>query len=373
MRNPIYFVYLLSVLALAISGCEAETQNPIMLEEATLSTALGAPLFQSQPSSGQDEARERLQAFRETLSAASKGSGLRVTGTSLEDAAWGVEALLNANYAVADWPIEAIDKETALVPTGSSGGNLSGAQLLALRDSTLSVLEAHLNKFAGTARSLALVDVSQEEDNGEVYFKIDSYVRKAPDPSGAGPTGVFDEDDYWYFSHGKCGPFDPNGNGPAGSGPGAADKLMLEVNLRVPLPSNHLFFTDIELMELDPASGFPFNLVNPDDDVPGDSYRDYLVYYLNLQASNASELSCLSPSEMAWYYSNIQDIAQQAAPSGKMFAILDLWPTWIPGQLGLHSGLLYYGTSVSCPCAAESCIIEHPGGWIALDPDCQCC
>lgn len=372
MRNSIYFVYLLSVLALAISGCEAETQNPIMLEEATLSTALGAPLFQSQPSSGQDEARERLQAFRETLSAASKGSGLRVTGTSLEDAAWGLEAMLNANYAVADWPIEAIDKETALVPTGSSGGNLSGAQLLALRDSTLSVLEAHLNKFAGTARSLVLVDVSQEEDNGEVYFKIDSYVRKAPDPSGAGPTGVFDEDDYWYFSYGKCGPFDPNGNGPAGSGLGAADKLMLEVNLRVPLPSNHLFFTDIEHTgEIDPVQD-PY-LQNPDDDVPGDYYRDFLMYYLYTLAPNASELSCLSPSEMDWYYGNLLSIGAQRAPSNKLFALLHLRPDWIGPSAAVHQGIFYYGTSVSCSCAAESCIIEHPGGWIALDPDCQCC
>jgi|GEM_PF-4544813 len=306
-------------------------------------------LFQSEPSSSGEVIKAKINAFRTRLQATIDGDlSFRSEDLTVEEAKWNIEATLNATFARADAPFSELDKAESEFTVPVTDGKVNNEDALTAYQTALGRLTDHYDAVQFDEREPLVIDIEVNElSSDEATFQVTTFVTAAPPPPPPPSScNVFGATDFWYWGYaaGRC----CEGGG---EGIDAADVLAQEINFRRPLPNNHLYFTDIEGLNLDPVAAQPFYMENAYDDNPNDGRRDFLVF-LATQEELDSGADCIPPDDMDWYYCNILDIAAQYTPSGKTFSHLTLEDELIfwGDDPRFHYGIMYYGTSVMCDC-----------------------
>lgn len=325
--------------------------------EIIVKSSSRSPLFYSQETSSSEDIRGRIQRFRDRLqSVKNREMNFRDNDLTPTEANWNLEATINASYAKADANFSKLSKAENELTIPITGGVINNDDLLTAYGTTKGFLANHYNSIASNYKQVLVIDINLEEETTEMArFKIITFIASAP-PT---PTGdnVYGDTDYWYWGNeqGRC-----DGSG-EGVGLDAADILAEDLNLRYPLPNNHLYFTSIEAIGIQ-----AFDYPNYDDNNFGDFQRDYLLFMSNTSSEILSATECISPEDMEWYYNNIYTITGQLKPAGKDFSHIELHDNVLIGEdIIFHDGTIYYGISVQCEC--DPCSPNVP------EEDCPSC
>lgn len=322
-------------------------------------------LAENQPAN-QDAIVDRIHAFKEVLKNAENGVEFRNDELSIEDAIWGIEALMNIKYAMPAIEFTDMQKQLAVVPINTNQGVLSNQEVATAYAQVKEALQTHINSvYSSNERSFIAIDLESTTVNNSPSIQVVSYIRKKTNvvPPLA---DVFGETDYWFWGNGlgRC-------NGlPGGDDEDAADQLFKELNARRPLPPNFLSFTNLENKSIfpeDPYGADYFNYNNTNND----PQRQYLIYSFS---GPININHCFSPATMDWFYDNWVTAINDLKPPGKIFSHLDelVDDYLIIGntELDIHYGTPVYGETVHCPC--PPCIIVLPNNTFQLI-DCECC
>ena len=87
------------------------------------------------------------------------------------------------------------------------------------------------------------------------------------------------------------------------------------------------------------------NLINPNDPIPGDNIRDYLIYVNQQSAPNFNERLCIDDTDMNWYFNNWWDTVIPAfKPVGKSFMeVTNFVQDGVIGTVVQHGAYIKYG------------------------------
>jgi hypothetical protein len=318
-----------------------------------------------------DETIIRINEFKQRLQQEEYSHGSFRGGEPMtkETAVWNIEALLNATYSESDKTYALMDVKTSTISMPISNNQVSDATMLSVYNNAKQSLVTQFTVLNKSNRHVILLDVNVENiTSTQVDLTVTSIIGYGTS-SLVKPltcTNVFGSTDDWKwgFQGGKC-------ENPV-LGLDATDKLEEAANLTSPLNSGHIYYTNIEKVIIDVTKQQPKNLINPNDVLPKDNHRDYLVYktYEAIAMPNFEETACIDDADMNFYYCNLLDIINFATPTGKTFVSVDVIPKNI-GQVGFgsrrHDGIIRYGIShtcesnTACPpvgaCSQTSCVI----------------
>lgn len=342
--NKISFLF---VLVLLFTNCAKE--NDTVPVSSNHSRTTGSSLFNPQPNSSDGEVRSKINAFRNLLQDVESGSAsFRSENMTIEEAKWNIEANLNATYSRADASFTKLDKSVDFFSVSVSGGTISNQDVATAYQTALGQLTQRYNSVQYAGKEIIVTDVQIEEvTDTEVTFKLMKYITSVDDSAGTlmPDCDIFTDPatDAWYAigGFGNCpGEFGFNEDD-------AADVFAKELNLRIPNPEHHIYFTDVENVYFSPWQPYEFD--NPADDIPDDSYRDFRVWYTHAALLDA--FSCLDIDEMNWYFCNLFDIVEELQPEGKDFCHISMYDEGIASVQWFHNGSIFYGKSFQCPCA----------------------
>lgn len=305
-------------------------------------------LFNPQPSTDQS-VKDRINDFRARLAATASGdASYRSADLTVEEAKWNIEANLNATYGRADVSFSKMDKSLSTFVVPVSNGVISNEDVLAAYETARTKLSERYSAIQSSFKQVLVLDVYLEEvSETEAVFALRKYIASAPGAAAAATLECqIHEDpvtDAWYAISGF-------GNCPGDvdlDGLDAADIFEQELNARIELPLNHIYFVDVEGIGFSPW--WPNEFINPLYDTPLDSYRDYLVWYS--ASSQLNQQICLPPDEMNFYFCNlVHDIIPSIRPAGKSFSHADMTDEGIFNVQWWHEGTIFFGTSFQCEC-----------------------
>ncbi len=226
---------------------------------------------------------------------------------SIEDVIWSVEARLNSKYTNVAHQFRTLNTQIDTLSITQSGGMMNGTDVIAFYNAALDKLSKHFYGLPDDNRVTVVTDIARISDmpNSLVFMTQVGTGTQAAKQSG------FNLHWWWGEGDGTCGPDEGTIEG---TGRAANTEIAAELNSRV-LALNGLGFlncpgTNIpckwyttSVSNAYSVSTTPLsNNLNPDDDIPGDNYRDYLLYYNKHDRPNFEDNKCLAPAEMDFYY-----------------------------------------------------------------------
>jgi hypothetical protein len=315
MKKNLFFLLLLALVAMS---CQKDIeQGSIGLtktNEVTSADSKETSLFDQTKPVENDDVYVKIDAFKAKLAKIEAGTMPETdAGTTVSDAIWNIEALLNSRYGQAGRSFGDINNATSTIRvTLNDDGTIDNAALLAAAEAARQKLSDQFHAIANSNKHVINVDIRkkepQTESGGSVIFDVSSMIGiDEPEPP-------FDEGDNWLYSdhRGKC-----NNGGQVGKD--AADKLALSINSRT--LNADIFFTDVQS-----RTEYEGGSLNPDpNDIRGDNLRDNVFFiqeYDGITVSNpknANYSDCIKYKDMIYYLNSAKYDINRWKPSGKTF------------------------------------------------------
>ncbi len=388
--RPIYLIYCMSIIVLILS-CGKEDLKNSSNSEQTIQTPLSTS-FNSDLSV--TEIKSQINAFKNRIELLKKGEiiSLRDEDMTLEELSWNIEATVNTVYGRIDAPFSLIDEERFEVTVSTNDGLVNNQAILSAFEATVDNLNQHYDSIEGDSKQVLFVDLKMTESNStEAKFQVKTSIGKDLDASNiiTGPqydcVDSFEQGDSWYCCQQKGNCLDPMYDGLAD----ASDVLEQKINqiLRAQLPFNNvldmsLAITDgilIDHIFTQFPSYIDIDFLNPNDDQPGDDYRDYRMYQKFAIGDEIENIPCLSDEDMDFYLCElleiIEEIGEQIDAAGPnvepiFWVVVNVNIFDVDGDgkedYWFHAGI-NWGTLIQCDCP-NPCPPDPNGGF-----QCSCC
>jgi hypothetical protein len=351
-----YFFFLL-FLAVGAMSCQKDIEQGSITAAVEPTDTKQTSLFDQTRPVENDDVYIKIDAFKAKLAKIEAGTlPENDSGTSVDDAIWNIEALLNNRYGQAGKPFDAMNRVTNTIRLSlNDDGTIANADLAAAYEAARQKLSNQYHAIADANKHVIGIDISKKESQAA---STTSVLLDVTGVIGLRISGnVFNSSDNWLFAYhaGKC----DNGGS---VGTDAADRLFNEINFRSPLYTNDYYFTNIQTVN-NSFGGFP----NPNDATPGDNIRDFLFFkqtYYAFPSNNAKEIAnsnysdCINSSDMNFYYNSGKLAIDMLKPSGKTFISIYLYgdvslqPNFDTDHLHIASisyGILHYSPGPMIP------------------------
>jgi hypothetical protein len=355
------------ILAVAISalgywGCSKDSSSTTTQNtETTTQEQARETFFKVQEPANAEEIRQKISSFRNRIIDLQKGNTNNKDrdnrDLSIDGVEWGLEAILNATYAHADFPVgEQSIRETKITVPTENGQLVDDRALLEAYDQAYKGFLDHYNSLTTEVRVPILIDIDKvEQRESKERSAVATYTM----------TTVYATSTYTSTSSPANCTVVTSGSDWVTS----TTILRNEINQRKTLPYGHAFFVSNQFVgQFHPGSS---GGLNPDLRIPGDvedNYRDYSFFLNRTTFPNYNAKKNLTGADINWYYCAMVGSIQQYAPSGKIFS--NLFLTAVEGALsgsvdnGLpkdkHVGIPFYGISMTCSSAPSPCSPTTP-------------
>ncbi len=294
---------------------------------------------------------------------------------NIKNVVWSVEAKLNRTYTNVAHKFEQLHTQSDTIAIAHSGSMMSGSEVQGFYDEAVAKFSEHFYSLPADNRLPVLVDVAEYADDPN------SLIVTTQVGTGSLEETIASFDLHWYWgalnsvqNDGTCGPDD---GVVTELGRGANTELEREANNRFIAISNPT--APIQVAECMPGPPIvctvayyvtsvetmtPFIFLggaNPDDDLPFDNCKDWLIYE-NLPTSfnqevnaNYEDKKCLKPDDMNYYYDGLIQVMSDNRPVGKDFITVDVSALLaeVDGQIdppGLqHAHRYSYGEIIESP------------------------
>jgi hypothetical protein len=351
MKKNLFFLLLLAIVAVS---CQKDIEPGSVASSKTneIAPTIETSIFDQikiKPLA-EDDVFRKIDAFKAKLDKIEAGTMPETdNGTTVDDAIWNIEALVNSLYAQASKPFAKVSaaKNTIRVVLNDDG-TIDNAALLTAVLQTRQKLNNQFQALTEVDKHVIAIDirrkVPQVESGGSVLVEVEGvYGMKKPNLSS------FGSNDYWHWGNklGTCRPF----SSPTDQPLDASVKIGEKLNYRSTVISD-VFFTDEEFTSIwagnnrnnSDVTTLPLPL--PADNPEGfDNIRDYIVFKQDQSFDNFNLLECLSPSDMNFYLNGARYKINALKPAGKEFIDIDFYwdSTNDPSPPIFHNGYIHYG------------------------------
>ena len=308
------------------------------------------------PAADVEQAIEDFKAYLE-------GSELhKQESMHIDDVVWSVEATLNQTYTNLAHNFEQLHTRKDTIEITHSADMMNSSEVQGFYNEALAKFSEHFHTLPEDNRLPVLVDVATLE------AAPNSLVLTTQIGTGSTVSFVLGfHDEWWWDEYGMCedGILHPGESD-------AAEEIENQLNSRV-LAINNLGITPC-YATTPPICHSPWfaisvessifvdtrDFLNTNDDIPGDNYRDFLLYdnsptnFYNEPNLNWADNLCLDVSEMDFYFNSAVEIININKPPSKSFVCADLKGDAIDYNvnqpfLAFHTMTISYGTVVTSP------------------------
>ncbi len=274
---------------------------------------------------------------------------------SLEESKWGIEALVNIHHTRRSSSMEKISTQSSTFTVSHQNGELSLVDFSEGYLSAYNALVEHYNTVSLEDKRISgLILETEEVSNNQVIFKATSQIGTESNLSIVACDNPIENDYFigFYTQNGSC---DGSNTGMDTNGTEVIQSYLSQainedLDLSSPYPNARIFAGFIET--INPMESYPdeylfaMDYPNPDDNLPGDGIRDYLMYTGGSSVSSSN--GCVSGIDLNWYLCNYYNISwQYLAPQDKILAYSFLaWNFLSCGCYYEHYLGLYFGTPI---------------------------
>lgn len=270
-----------------------------LLAASCSKTELAHPSEDNRNNIQQDNTEERILGFLDEVTTGRLKSS---TTYDLDESIWLLESSLT--YSLADPSQEGseIIRGEARIPVPVTNQELTSEAIVSLYTSLYDTLYSAASQSGHQDIYLEYLNLSWDEDNGDKCIRMEYAF-------GFGiqlinPSSPFGPDDWWWYGMGmgKC-------NGiVCCSGKDATTEIMRKIMYNMAIPFGHAYFTDVETVILRNPLDLPAGS-------PAPNFCFFSIFYNTSEPPfDTSFHTCLSPVEMNYYYSNIQQLIPQNKP-----------------------------------------------------------
>lgn len=224
----------------------------------------------------------------------------------LEDAIWDIEAMLNYDHADAGRSFDEIEHHTRTINFALKNDKITEKDLIKLYNLIGIEYRNIINdqKFQSKDGHIVYIDIHKNEENmaknkNVNYINI-TIARGLTVTNEKKLVRRVNETDYWHpVGPGKCGPYEGQNTNQYG-----CDRLEQLVTRRIDLPQG-CHYTNIITVDYSTLSQYDIYISNPNDNIPNDNNRDYLLFAMNKNFPNYNGWYCMSPDDMRFYRDGI--------------------------------------------------------------------
>lgn len=270
-----------------------------------------------------------------------------------EESLWLLEA--SGNYVYVNYQEEGEDiirGECYFPVTFDNNEKIDGLALSEVWADIADTLSAIAALAAGEEIHLKFLDMSWETQESQDYLKLEYTFVRGGTGAPWSPNADWGPDAYWWYAMGwgMC-----NGN-VCCTGKDATTEMSRRFMLNMAYPTNHKYFTDIEIVPL-------MNPINLPPGSPNPNFCYFNTFYsTNQPPFDTTHHLCLSPTEMNFHYHKINSLIPTLKPledpqnpisNPKTFAGIIFIPVQTLNNNGYevasHTVLLLYGISHPSP------------------------
>jgi hypothetical protein len=322
-------------LAIAAVSCQKDIESNSFTSAKTneVTPTTETSLFDQVKPQPNDDVYAKIDAFKAKLDKIEQGTMAETdNGTTVNDAIWNIEALMNSQHGRADKPFTKINSATSTIRVAlNDDGTISNSALLTALNEAEQKLTEQFGAVNSTNKHVIAIDISRKEPQVEsgssVLLNVSSSVGYGRPTGPQPPTDPFGAGDNWLwgFHQGKC-----DGTN---VGVDAADRLNEEVNPR--FISVCTFFTDVVMITT--------SVGNTNPNSPGPNIRSSLFFIRSSTLPNFS--GCIDDFDMNFYYNGAKTMINLLKPSGKSFIDINLTGTFTSSLdfFLLHLATINYG------------------------------
>jgi len=328
--------------SLGIMACQPEAPT----EPETLNSNSPFTLENATPNPGVEQ---RIDDFETYLALTDLKSG-ELESMRVEDVTWSAEAMLNRTYTNVAHQFEQLHTQTDTISIAHTGRMMPAHEVRSFYDGALKKFSEHFYSLPADNRLPILVDVAERADDPN------SLIVTTQVGTGSGSFVLGFHDDWWWGSNiGTCDSdnidyYDTD----YGSSDGA-EQIEIQLNHRIaqingielipchmtnpPICFSPYYAVNVEIVseEIWPTI-FNSSIFNPNDDVPGDNYKDYLLYFNLHGTPNWGPNKCISVEDMDFYYNSAVDVINMFRPMNKDFIVADMEGSALWGPFNDYDG-----------------------------------
>jgi hypothetical protein len=318
MKKNLFLFLLLAIVAMSCQKDIAPNGSDELGKTNEVTPTTQTSVFDEAKPVENDDVYKKIDAFKAKIENIKAGK-LPETETSVDDAIWNIEALLNSQYGKAGRPFKDIQRSTSTIRVAlNDDGTIDNVDLVAALEAARQKLLEQLNSVNAENKHVIGIDISaktpQTESNSSILLDVTGVLGlRYP------TTNPFGSADDWLFANqlGHCD------NTSAGTD--AADRLYTEINNRSPIYTNDVFFTDFQIVYNSDGGA-----LNPNDNVMDDNKRDRLFFWQKYDGdtqpptaeiieANANYNNCILHDDMNFYYNGGKSAINFLKPAGKTF------------------------------------------------------
>jgi len=301
--------------------------------------------------------KEKMQNVKENGFLKSGGEELEI-----EDAKWNIEATLNYTYGDASTKFPDYHNSTTTIEIPKTNNKIAMDDVIEAYDNVKAILIEQQSQIESDNKQLILVDLNldEETETTATFIVISSF--------GTGSQSGFNDDfgpnDYWSWGWGHVelggycdGPFFGQD-----IWNDAATKISYKVNnLRI-IPGPYTYISDPVFLEFttlipdcvtlqDDFDEWDYcddPLINPNDDVPEDNIRDFIVFYTYNGWPNYNY--CVPPDDMNYYLGRMRYMVYTKAFEWFPEQLEDKWfvnMSLLGDMIGVYSDYYHFHQGVA--------------------------
>jgi hypothetical protein len=314
MKKNIFLFLLLAIISMS---CQKDINPSVSTSDLTPTNAKVESIFDQAKPQANDDVYAKIEAFKTKLAKIEQGSMPETdNGTTVSDAIWNIEALLNSRYARASQPFEDLKWANNTIRVAlNDDGTINNSALLTAVEQTRQQLNNQFQAISETDKHVVAIDIRKKVPQVELETSILLEVEGVYGLKPKRPVTPFGPNDFWHWGAelGTClGP-------PTQQPKDAAVKLGEKLNYRT------VWETDVYYTHIQTEFLWTTNLINPNDVTPDDNIRDFLVFKQLPSLPNYNLLACLSPSDMNFYLAGGRIAINSMQPVGKNFISINIF------------------------------------------------
>ena len=333
MKKNTFFFFLLAVIAMS---CQKDIEQGSITSAVTPTDTKQTSLFDQTKPVENDDVYIKIDAFKAKLAKIEAGMlPENDNGTSVSDAIWNIEALLNSQYGQAEKPFAKLARATNTIRVAlNDDGTINNAALLTAVNEARQFLSSQYHALTDAEKHVIAIDMRRKEpqtEGGNVLIEFEGMYGLQHSSS----LYRFGPGDYWHWGLG-LGTCDGL---PTQQPLDAATQIGEKLNYRNTPLNQSVFYTDQEIKGI---IGSTFRNLN--DVTIGDNIRDCLMFSQVRSLPNYNLYECLDPDDMNFYLNGTSTAIGSRAPQGKGFISIDLyWDMQVQSTDILHNGVATYG------------------------------
>ena len=335
MKKYLFFFFLLAVGAMS---CQKDIEQGSITSEVTPTDTKQTSLFDQTKPVENDDVYIKIDAFKAKLAKIEAGTlPENDNGTSVGDAIWNIEALLNSQYAQAEKSFAKLARATNTIRVAlNDDGTVNNSALLTAVNQSRQSLSSQYHALTDAEKHVVTIDIRKKEPQTESERSVLLEVEGIYGLRDCIALDYFGPDDFWHwgFGLGTC-------DGPPTQRPlDAATEIGKKLNYRTPAQRQAvLFYTNQEVKFIVGST-----LSNTNDVTPDDNIRDTRMFSQRRDLANYNLYECLDPSDMNFYLDGTRWVIGFVAPSGKGFISIDLFGDAVfPSEDIMHNAYTTYG------------------------------